>query len=116
MKRFFFFAVILMVFTSLNIIAQDIELTVELQHSNTGDSYQDLVISIHNAKPVCTIYLYDYEKPSWKGGQPLQSVTDGISGEVRMKDIPAGKYYIVVVDADKNAAIKLIDVNSAAVK
>lgn len=112
MKRYILLAFILMVSIWVNILAQDIDMKVEIRNSNTSEFSSDIVITIDNGQPDFKIYLYDFDNPSWKGGQPIQSVTAGISEEVRLTDIPFGKYYIVSEDAENNATIKLVELKA----
>ena len=110
MKRYFLGVVILMLVTSLNVLAQNIEINIEIKTSNINAANFDLEITVNNAKPEYNVYLYDFEKPSWKGGQPIQTLNVRTAEELQIKNIPAGKYYVVIVDADSNAAIKLVDI------
>ena len=112
MKRYFLLTIVLMVSTWVTILAQDIEMKVETRNSDSNEFSSDIIITIVQGIPDYKVYLYDFDKPSWKGGQPKQSVTAGISKEVIFTDIPFGKYYIVAEDAENNATIKLIDLKA----
>ena len=112
MKRYFLITIVLMVSTWVTILAQDIEMKVETRNSNSNEFSSDIIITIVKGIPDIKVYLYDFDKPSWKGGHPRQTVTTGISEEVRFTDIPFGKYYIVSEDAEKNATIQLIDLKA----
>ena len=57
------------------------------------------------------MYLFDHENPSWKGGKPIKSIIIKSSMEGRFENIQAGKYYIVVEDAEKNASMKQLRIH-----
>ena len=116
MKRYFLLTFVLMVSTWMIAPAQDIVMKVETRTSNNNEFSSDIIITIVNGIPDIKVYLYDFDKPSWKGGQPMQSVTAGISEEVRFTDLPSGKYYVVAEDAENNATIKLIDLKANILK
>lgn len=112
MKRYILLTFIFMVSTWVNILAQDIDMKVEIRKSNTSEFSSDIIITIVEGQPDFKVYLYDFDNPSWKGGQPRQSVTAGLSEEVRLTDMPFGKYYIVAEDAENNATIKLVELKA----
>ena len=116
MKRYFLLTFVLMVSTWGIAPAQDIEMKVETRNSTGNEFSSDIIITIVNGIPDIKVYLYDFDKPSWKGGKPIQSVIAGISEEVRFADIPLGKYYVVAEDAENNATIKLIDLKANILK
>jgi len=101
-----------MVSTWVNILAQDIEMKVEIRNSTGNEFNSDIIVTIVQGKPDFKVYLYDFDKPSWKGGHPKQSVTAGISEEISFTDIPFGKYYIVAEDAENNASVKQIELKA----
>ena len=102
----------IMVSAWVNLSAQDMDIKVETRNSDTSELSSDIIITISRGQPDFKIHLYDFDKPSWKGGQPRQSVTAGISEEIILSDIPFGKYYIVAEDADNNATVKLIELST----
>jgi hypothetical protein len=112
MKRYILLTFMIMASAWVNMLAQDMDIKVEIRNSNTSELSSDIIITISRGQPDFSVYLYDFDKPSWKGGQPRQSVTAGISEEVILSDIPFGKYYIVAEDADNNATVKLIELNA----
>ena len=112
MKRYILLVFMLLFSIWVNLPAQDPEMKLEIRTSESNELSSDIIITIVNGQPDFKIFLYDFEKPSWKGGQPILSVTAGISEEVTLTDIPYGKYYIVAEDAENNATVKLIELKA----
>lgn len=112
MTRHIIFSVTFLILTSVSIFAQKFEMKIEIRNSDTKELTSDLTIKLENGKPEFKLYLYDFEKPSWKGGYPLKSIAVGNSREGEFADIPFGKYYIVAEDADNEVTIKLVNVSS----
>jgi hypothetical protein len=111
MKRYILLVFMIMVSVWANVLAQDMDIKVEIRNSNTGELSSDIIITILRGQPDFKVYLYDYDKPSWKGGQPKKIVTAGISEKVILTDIPFGKYYLVAEDAEGNATVKFVELN-----
>jgi hypothetical protein len=113
MKRYILLsAFLLMASTWVTITAQDIDIKVEILNSDSNELSFDMIITVIQGQPDFKVYLYDFDRPPWKGGQPMQSVTAGISEEIKLTDIPSGKYYLIAEDAGNNATIKLIDLKT----
>ena len=112
MKRYILLAFLLIASTWVTITAQDIEIKVEIRNPDGNEFNSDIIVTVVKGQPDFKVYLYDFDKPSWKGGQPRQSFTAGISEEIRLTDIPSGKYYLVAEDAANNATIKLVDLKT----
>lgn len=114
MTRYFIFSVTFLILTSISTLAQKFEMKIEVRNSQTNELSSNLTVRLENGKPDFKLYLYDFEKPSWKGGDPLKSITAGNSREGEFTDIPFGKYYVVAEDAEKEVAVKLVNVTSNA--
>jgi hypothetical protein len=112
MKRYILLAFLLIASIWVTITAQDIDIKVEILNSGSNELNSDIIITVLKGQPDFKIYLYDFDKPSWKGGQPRQSVTAVMSMEVKLTDISSGKYYLVAEDAANNVTIKLIDLKT----
>ncbi len=87
---------------------QDIDISVEIKQSITNMSNSDIKITLNNGTPDFNVYLFDHENPIWKKEKAIKSIKIENSMEGSFENIPTGKYYIVVEDAEKNAAMKQV--------
>ena len=90
---------------------QDIDISVEIKQSYTIMSNSNIKIILNNGTPDFNVYLFDHESPLWKREKALKSIKIESSMEGSFENVPMGKYYIVVEDAEKNVALKQVHIH-----
>ncbi|NJK85793.1 MAG: hypothetical protein HC906_07310 [Bacteroidales bacterium] len=94
---FFYLLLSLKIFT----FAQDITIQYEIKPAINNTINSDIFLKVENGLPDYKAYIFYFNNPSWKGGKPITSTVLDNLGEGKFENIPEGKYYIIVEDAEK---------------
>lgn len=94
-----------------SVSAQEVECTVVVSEASDGTvSDGSILVTITRGNPDFTVYLFD--KAPWKGGTQLRKIERVSANSLTMDEVPAGSYYVIVEDMDRNPWAKAIEVGS----
>ncbi|MBN2482278.1 MAG: hypothetical protein JXB19_11080 [Bacteroidales bacterium] len=108
-KTKFLIAILLGIYFSGNLTAQEVEFSVEVTAALNGQSPDGAIaVIIQTGTPAYTVHLFD--KAPWKGGTQLEKFEQVAAGTIVFKDLPPGDYYIIVEDSNKNPGARAVSV------